>query len=242
MESDVARLAAIYKFWAWVETNWKKVAWIGGVLAVAILVVWFYVWRQGEQEVSASEALSNLRPAPAASGAPAAISAEAYLKVANEYPKTGGGARAVLLAADALFTEGKYAEAKAQFDRFLRDHAQHPLRGQAMLGSAASLGAQGKAAEAAAAYDDLIKRHPGNPVVPRAKFALARLYETQNRTDDALKYYEELTRSEAYSSVGAEAEIRLQELRRFIQPPITIAPITIPTPGTNITVPQTNKP
>ena len=241
MDSNVARLAAIYKLWAWVETNWKKVAWVAGILAVVILAVWFYVWRQGEQEVSASEALSSLRPAPAVSGAPAAISAEAYLKVVNDFPKTGAGARAVLLAAAASFTEGKYAEAKAQFDRFLRDYPQHALRGQAMLGSAASLGAQGKAAEATAAYDDLIKRHPGNPVVPRAKFALARLYETQNRTDDALKYYEELTRTEAYSSVGAEAEIRLQELRRSAPISVSMAPTNI-VASPNIVVPKTNKP
>jgi TolA-binding protein len=235
MDSDVARWAAIYKLWAWVGTHRKKVLWAGSVLAIVVLAVWFYVWKQGEQEVTASEALSNLRPVATVPGTPGVIAADAYLKLANEYPKTGAGTRALLLAAASFFTEGKYAEAKAQFDRFLRDYPQSPLRGQALLGSAACLSVQGKVAEATAAYEDLIRRHPTDPVVPRAKFALARLYEAQNRIADALKLYEELMRTEAYSSVGAEADIRLQELRRSIQTPVSMAP-------TNIPVLKTNKP
>ena len=241
MDSDVAHVAAFFKFWAWVETNRKNVAWVAGILAVVILAVWFYVWKQGEREVVASEALTNLRPAPTATGAPGVITADAYLRVANDYPTTGAGARAVLQAAAALFTEGKYADAKVQFDRFLREYPENPLRGQALLGGAACLGAQGKTAEAAAAYDDLIKRHPADSVVPRAKFALARLYEAQNRTADAYKYYEELSRTEVYSSVGAEAEIRLQELRRSAPIPVSAAPTNI-VASPNSVVLKTNKP
>ena len=237
MDSDVARLTAIYKLWAWVETNRKQVLRGVSILAVVVLGIWFYVWNAGEKEISASEALTSLRPTSTSSGAPGAIAADAYLKVAERYPKTDAAALALLQAAAAFFTEGKYAEAKTQFDRFLREYPQNPLRGQALLGIAASLGAQGKAAEATAAYDDLIKRHPTEPVVPRAKFALARLYEAQRRTDDAMKLYEELLRTESNSSVGAEAEIRLQDLRRSVPVLAVQAPAIVPVP-----VLKTNQP
>jgi tetratricopeptide (TPR) repeat protein len=251
MDSDVARLAAIYKYWAWVGKNRKQVLWAVGILAVVVLVGWLYVWKVGEAEVAASEALSDLRPASTAPGGPE-IPAEAYLKVVNEYPKTDAAARGLLLAASAFFTQGKYAEAKTQFDRLLRDYPQNPLCSQALLGSAACLGAQGKTAEAVTAYDGLLKRHPADPVVPRAKFGLASSYEAQHRSDDAIKLYEELMRTESYSSVGAEAEIRLQELRRSAPAPVGAAPaattpvVTAPAVMTPAKIPvpvlQTNKP
>jgi TolA-binding protein len=227
----------MYKLWAWVETNRKQVLRGVSILAVVVLGIWFYVWNTGQKEISASEALTSLRPASTSSGAPGVIPADAYLKVAEQYPKTEAAALALLQAAAAFFTEGKYAEAKTQFDRFLREYPQNPLRGQALLGVAASLGAQGKASEAAAAYDDLIKRHPTEPVVPRAKFALARLYEAQRKTDDAVKLYEELLRTESSSSVGAEAEIRLLDLRQSTPVPTAPAPAVVPVPLLN-----TNKP
>jgi len=237
MDSDVARLAAIYKLLAWVEKNRKPVIRAVAILAVAVLAIWFYVWSAGEKEISASEALTSLRPAATSSGAPGVIPADAYLKVAERYPKTDAAALALLQAAAAFFTEGNYAEAKTQFDRFLREHPQNPLRAQALLGTAASLGAQGKVSEATAAYDDLIKRHPTEPVVPRAKFALARLYEAQRRPDDAMKLYEELLRTEPNSSLGAEAEIRLQDLRRSVPVRAVQAPAIVPVP-----VLKTNQP
>jgi TolA-binding protein len=241
MDSDIAHLAAIYRLWAWVEANRKKVIWSASALAIVVLGLWFYLWQRGEQQVAASEALTNLRPAWTAPGTPSVITADAYLRLCNEYPKTGAGSRALLLAATAFFTEGKYAEGKVQFDRFVRDYPENPLGGQALLGSAACLGAQGRVAEATAAYDELVRRHPTDPVVPRAKFALARLYEVQNRTDEAIKYYEELVRTDPYSSAAAEADIRLRELGwlRELKPS---TPVPVNTALTNIVVLKTNKP
>ena len=106
--------------------------------------------------------------------------AAAYLKVAADYPKSSAVARALLMAAGSLFSDGKYTEAKAQFDRFGREYGSSPFMGQALLGSAACQDALGKTNEASTAYNDLIRQRPGENFVPQAHFALGRLYEAQN--------------------------------------------------------------
>ena len=192
-----------HRFLNWLETNWKYILQGAAVVAVVATVISFYYWNQGQREIMASEALSNVNGPNAA---------DAFLKLAGQYPKTDAAPRAVLLAASDLFMAGRYADAQAQFERVLRDYPATSFRVQALLGVAACLDAQGKTAEAATRYSELIQRHPNDSVSSQARSALARLYEMQNQPEKALQLYLELTRSEAYSSFGLEAGICLQDL------------------------------
>ena len=213
MESDAGQLPLSHKAWAWFEANKKQALWgAGGVLVVGVIVA-FFLYRQNEAEVAASEALSNVSVPQMTGAGSRADMADAYLKVAAAYPKSRAGARALLLAAGSLFMEGKYPEAKAQFERFTREHSDSPFMGEALLGIAACLDAQGKTRDAMAAYKDLIDHHPGDDVLPQAKFALARLYEAQNEPEQARNLFEEVERSDPYGSLGSEAGMRLEELK-----------------------------
>jgi tetratricopeptide (TPR) repeat protein len=212
MESDVGQLPLSHKAWAWFEANKKPALMGAGAIVVVGLIVSFYVYRQGEQEVAASEALSNVEVPHMNNPKTTADSPEAYLKVVAEYPKTKAASRALLLAAGSLFVEGKYAEAKSQFERFTREYASSPFMGQALLGIAASLDAQGKADEAITAYKDLVDHHPGENTVPQARFALGRLYEAKHEVEKARNQFEELARENPGTSIGSEAAMRLQEL------------------------------
>jgi TolA-binding protein len=212
MESEVAHLPLWHKAWAWFETNKRPTLWsVGGVVVVG-LVVAFFIYHQDEAELAASEALSDVA-VPQLTGAAPANGVEAYLKVAATYPNSRAGARALLLAAGGLFTEGKYPEAKTQFERFTREHRDSPFVGEALLGVAACLDAQGKSSDAIAAYKDLISRRPADSVLPQARFALARLYEAQNNPEQARNLFEEVERSNPYGSLGSEAGMRLEELK-----------------------------
>jgi TolA-binding protein len=212
MESNVAQLPIADRLWAWFETNRKPALW-GATIAVAVgLVAWFVIWHHDEQEASASNALSNLAAEQLVAGV-RPDAANGYLKIAATYPNSGAAARAALMAAGAFFTEGKYPEAQAQFERFLREHHDSPFVGQALLGIAACLDAQGKTPEATTAYKDLIDRHPNESFIAQAKFALARLYEAQNKTEQAMTLYEETVRSDPYGYLGNEAGMRLEELK-----------------------------
>jgi predicted negative regulator of RcsB-dependent stress response len=213
MESNAGQLPLSHKAWAWFEANKKQVLWGGGAVLVVGVIVAFFLYRQNEEEVTASQALSKVS-VPHLTGAGAqGDTAEAYLKVAAEYPKTHASARAVLLAAGALFVEGKYAEAKTQFERFRREHRDSPFVAEAQLGIAACLDAQGKAREAIAAYKDLIDNHPGEVVLPQARFALACLYEAQNEPELARTLFTEVESGDRYGALGPEAGMRLEELK-----------------------------
>jgi predicted negative regulator of RcsB-dependent stress response len=212
MESDAGQLPLSHKAWAWFEAN-KKPTILGAALLVVVgVIVAFFLYRQNEQELAASEALSNVVVPQLTGAAGRPESAGAYLKVAATYPKSAAAAQAVLLAAGSLFVEGKYPEAKAQFDKFAREYRDSPFMGQALLGAAACQDAQGKTNEAMAAYKDLIDHHPGENVVSQARFALGCLYEAQHDPEKARNQFEEVARENPYGSLGSEAGMRLEEL------------------------------
>ena len=212
MESEVAQLPLWQKAWAWFEANKKQTLWGAAALAVVALIAAFFLYHRSEAEVAASEALSNLAVSQT-TGASRGDSADAYLKMAAAYPNSRAAARALLLAAGTLFAEGKYAEAKTQFERFTREYTDSPFRGEALLGIAACLDAQGNTSDATAAYKNLIDRLPAAHVLPQARFALARLYEAQNKPEQARSLFEEVERNNPYSSLGSEAGMRLEELK-----------------------------
>jgi TolA-binding protein len=237
MESNVAQLPLSHKLWAWFETNKKPAVLVVTVAVAAGLIAWFVSWRQEEKQVAAGNALSDVAARHIGGGASPTESADAFLNVAAAYPNSSAGARALLLAAGSLFTEGKFAEAQAQFEKFTRTYQGSPLMGEALLGVATSLDAQGKGEPAAAAYKDLIDHHPNELVVPQAKFSLARLYETQNKPELARDLYQDVERALPFTSLGNEAGMRLEELTAKF-PKLAPAPAT---PATNALPPLDKK-
>ncbi len=242
MEHDVTQSAYFYRLWAWFETNRRQVLWGTIIVIIAGLAVAYFLWTQGEKEATAGEALSNALTAQALSGTPRKDAAAALRKVATDHAGTSAGGRALLYAAANLFSEGQYAEAQADFQRFIRQYADSPFMGQALLGVAVCWDAQGKTNEAEAAYRDLIDHHPSEVTVPQAKFDLAQIYQSQNRIDQALSLYEEVTRAYPYGSVGSEAGIRAEELK-LKQPKPAPAPSPAPVMITpSVSIPSTNNP
>jgi tetratricopeptide (TPR) repeat protein len=212
MQSNVAELPISHKVWAWFESN-RKPAIYGVVFLAAVgLIISFVVWHKDQKQLDAGEAFSNVAAGQFDGAIPMSGAVDAYLKVASQYPDSMAGARALLMAAASLFTEMKYPEAQAQFERFAREYPGSPFMGEALLGVGSCLEAQGKTDQAIAAYKDLITRHPSETVIPQAKFALAGLYEAQNKPEQARDLYEEVERAAAYTSFGNEAGIRVEEL------------------------------
>jgi predicted negative regulator of RcsB-dependent stress response len=218
MDSKADDLPLSDKLWAWFESN--KNAAVIGLIAVVVIgaIIGFVTWHNSETQTASAEALSNLQADQMAAGpnaTPGALVPE-FLKIADQYSKTPAGSRAILLAAGDLFEQGKFDQAKVQFDRFVREHSDSPVMGVALLGSAASLEAQGKTNEAVTAYQNLVERHPNDAAAPQAKFALGRIYESQGKPELAKSQYEDVLRiAQTYggSSLANEATMRLEELR-----------------------------
>jgi TolA-binding protein len=223
MESDAAQIPVSHKALAWFEANKKQALMGAGVLLVVGVIVAFFLYRQSEAQVVASEALSMVAMPPMAGSGARADTVESYLKVAATYPNSGAGARALLLAAGGLFVDGKYDEAKTQFERFRREYGDSPYMGEALLGIAACLDAKGNAREAMTAYKELIDRRPGDSNVPSAKFALGRLHAAQNEPEQARTLFEDVERTDPYGSVGDEARMQLEDLKTKF--PKLLAPV-----------------
>ena len=227
MQTDVTQTDSLYRFWAWFETNKKQVSWAITALVVVGLIAWFFMWRQSEKEVNASEALSHVSTPQLGSAGARPDTADAYLKVAASFPNSSAAARAQLLAAGSLFVEGKFPEAQSQFEKFMRDHRDSPFMSEAQMGVASALDAQGKTNEAVTAYKNIVDHHPNEYVGAQAKFALAALYEAQNKPELARPYFEEIARADPYGSLGSESGMRLEELK--IKFPNLVTPAAIPT-------------
>ncbi len=229
MGTEITSSARFYDFLAWLDANKKRLGLAVGVLAVAGFVTAFVIWQNGQRELKANEALSNVQFARTAPKQADGVSSEVYLKVARDFGGTSAGARALLLGAVTLFVEGKYAEAQAQFAKFQPEYPDNPLVPQALMGLAACLEAQGKGAEATAKYQEVISRFPRDYSVGQAKLGLATNYENQNKPEMAQQIYAELTQGSAYSSASVEAGMRLEEL--LLKYP-NLAPTNNPTPKT----------
>jgi FimV-like protein len=250
MESDVTQSALFYKLWAWGEVH-KKQLLIGliGVI-VAGVVIAFWLAHQSQQQNEANDALSKLvvRNLPGPEATP-----ESLLKVAGTYPDTEAAQRAALLAATDLYADGNYDEARAQFQRFMQDHADSPFTPEASLGLASCMDAQGRMEDAINAYRNVAERYPTSGVVPQAKLALARLYLAQGKLEDASSALQEVLHTTP-GQMSAEARMQLEELvtahpelfpsSRPPSPPPVAVPANQPTTSAPIKllIPPTNKP
>lgn len=212
MSSETIGSTGFYELLAWLEENKKRLA-IGFVVAVIVgFAVAAYRWKTQQTEVAASDALLEVRTPLMAGEKPRPPSASAYLKVVGDYPGTEAAERALLLAAGALFAEGKYAEAQTQFSRFLDEQARHPLAADAAYGKAAALEAQGKLDEALAAYQGWLTQFPKAAPADGVKLAIARIYEIKQQPASALKVYEEISGTNSPSATSTEAARRKEHL------------------------------
>jgi TolA-binding protein len=192
-----------------------------GIIIVAIIAISFYSWRLGQKEIEAGNALSRVILAGNEQ------TADACLKVAADFPGTKAGQRAALRGAAALFAAGKYADAQAQFQKFLDTYSDSPLAPEAQLGVATSLDAQGKLDLAASAYENVINLSSDQNVTAVARLGLAQIQEQEGRPTDAKRNYEEVARLNPNSSLVSEAVMRAAQLK-------TESPAVIQTNSTTV--------
>jgi tetratricopeptide (TPR) repeat protein len=214
MEKEAPPSAGLYNFLGWLETNKQRVA--IGIVALLVVgtVIGFLVWRSNEKQVEAEEALSSVRMPFGPSQQPEPGTAEALLKVAQDYPNTLAAAKAVLRAGTVYFDQGNYGKAQEQFDRYLRDHGETPWVPQAVYGIAASLDAQGKTAEAIAKYTNFLATYANDPAADQARLSLARLYEQSQQPALAIDILNKLANNQqgGFGQSAAEAQEKIREL------------------------------
>lgn len=211
MQPETTESAWFYEFLAWLEFNKKRVIWGSVAVLALIVVVYVYRWHLAQTELNANRALFAIRTASTAEGSKPAPVAD-FLKVAEEYPSTSAGERALLLAAANLYAEGRYPEAQTRFEEFRRQHGGSLLAPVAALGVAASLDALDKVDAALSAYQGIVNQYPTESVAARAQLAMATLYESKNQPDQALRVYDELSRLAGAGQAALEAAMHKDRL------------------------------
>ena len=220
MQPQDTTTAYLYKLWPWIEANINRLIYGAVILVAAGILIAFYFWQQNQKEIAAGQALTELI-ASTPPDSDASQLADAYLKIAANFPGTRAGGRAAMQGATALFEAGKYTEAQVQFKKYLETHPGDVFCAQAALGAAASLDAQGKTDLAASAYQRVISGFSDPNAVNVAKFALAQIDERQGRLADAENLYEDVARNNPNGSSGSEAALRAMELKTKLQPAST---------------------
>lgn len=212
MESATPPSAGIYDFLGWIETNKKRLAMVAVAAVVAGTVIGLLAWRNSQREIEAELALSNIKVTFVPGEVVTSSTAEELAKIAEEYPKTGAGTKALLRSATAYFDAGNFAKAGEQFDRFLRTYPETQYVPQAVFGVAASLDAQNKVNEAITKYNDYLRAYASDPGVERARLSLARLHEQNNQPSLALELLTKSTNPQAGSTASPEVQEKIREL------------------------------
>lgn len=180
----------------WLELNRKPL--LVGLAVVCVVVVGTMIAKHNRQqaEIAASSALLQLVPPTSAGDAVTAPKAADLLKLAEDQSGYAAATRARFLAAGRLYTEGKYAEARAQFEQVEQAAPEGSLAAGAALGVAAAWDAENKTTEALAAYQRVITSFKDEPAAAHAKLNKARLHEAAGQFKEALGLYDELGRSQ----------------------------------------------
>jgi len=232
------------EFLAWLEVNKKGLA-IG--LATALVIgsaIATVQWMGREKQRQASSALLGLQLRNATDPSSEEPSASDYQDLASEHAGTHAAARAQFLAAELLFRDENFEEARQAFERaqtLLQDDA---LKAGAAYGVAASLDALGRSSEAQQAYQQVTVQHATAAVAGQARLALAALYEQQGDATQALRSYSELT-NVIGSPWADQARDRHQELllrHPELAPPVEPSPDPVAGDLTPSAAPLTNAP
>lgn len=246
MDSETHKTEPLYEFLAWLEVNKKRVI-VGGVVLLAVIgIVTTVVWYKNQQEFAASEALSAVRlPYNPSEPVPPGTT-EKLQQVADKFSGTAAASRAELIRAGLFYTDGKYPEAQAAFDKFLRDHPDSQWVANAVFGIAVSLDAQKKAPEAIAKYEDFARRYPTDPSADQARLQLASLLEASGKAKEALEQYEKITKTAGANPGGGSPYMgEAQERQRLLlskHPELAPAPAPTLAPPTTPTVVRSNAP
>jgi len=235
MDSETHKTEPLYEFLAWLEVNKKRVI-TGGVTLLAVIgIVTTVVWYKNQQEFAASAALSAVRLPYNPSEAVPPGTAEKLQQVAEQYSGTAAASRAELIRAGLFYTDGKYPEAQAAFDKFLRDHPDSQWVAEAVFGIAVSLDAQKKVPEAIAKYEDFARRYPSDPSADQARLQLAGLLESSGKAAQALEQYEKITKGAGANPGGGSPYTgEAQERERLL---LTKHPELAPAPAPTLNTP-----
>jgi tetratricopeptide (TPR) repeat protein len=111
-------------------------------------------------------------------------------KVAADYPGTPAGRFAAYQAADTLYEDGRYEEAIAAFQEFIKENPRHFLVPSAMEAIGFCRESLGQWNEAIEMYMELMRKRPESPAAARVNYRIGHCYEQLGQKEKAVEAYE----------------------------------------------------
>jgi predicted negative regulator of RcsB-dependent stress response len=193
----------------WFELNKKAV--VTGlaliVVAIGVVIVWKYQSQQSALRASNSLILAKIQVADDAS-----LGVDELTELAAQYPSHPTAVQAQLLAAQQLFTENKFSEARVRFE-IVAASSIVDLSAIGHLGIAACLEAESELDQALNAYQKVADLSEAGGLKLRASLAKARLHESMDQPAQALAIYDSMESGE-FTAAASEARMRRAELLR----------------------------
>ena len=200
-ENDQALLAWFLNLWSDIEANYTKIL-TGFGVAIAVVLVIVFVDRQGsERNEAAQAALGDVYIALFEGRVSDGIAA-ANDVIAN-YEDEPAAKEALMAIANLHFEEGRVAEARDHFQKYLdANSTAGPFGYGAWAGLASCLESESKFAEAAKQFADFASQEPNSPFAAVALKEAGRCYELGQMPQQAIDTYQRIARDYSTSSVA----------------------------------------
>ena len=150
-----------------------------------------------------------------------------FQKVFSDYPDAAAAATAYLRLADAQKKDGKFADANATLQNFIRKFPQHELVATAKSAMAGNLESLGKNDEALEMYKRVAAEHPRSFSAPLALLEEVPILKQKGQIDEARRVCETVLTQYRESYASTEASRYL----RTLKPKATPAPVTTGAPS-----------
>ena len=168
-----------------IADNRKYIFWgIGAVVVVAVFILCYLFFYRNPHTQKSYDAYNKVE----ISAVNDSVAAVQYKRVSYKYKGDAAGNLAALSAGEALYNEGKYAEAAEYLKRF--DSDDDVLNANALVLTGDCYVNLKKYDEALEYYQKAVKEADENPqIVPRTLLKEANIYDEQKKYDKALECY-----------------------------------------------------
>lgn len=197
--------------WAlWVRENVRKVAVLGGALALLMLGIVLYRSTQASASRQAGQNFEEVRQAYIAGNYQ--LAANDFKQFLVRYPDSEYADDAALYLGDSYLRAGDYPSAIKALEEFEGEHGDSPLAYAATNLLGAAYEASGNQVKAAEIYGRAHGQAQHDYQRIASLMDRARVYAAQQEKDKAADAYREIIEKYPESSLAREAKVRLAEL------------------------------
>ena len=203
---DDLRITDQFNFEVFWEKHGKQIT--GAAIAIAAFGLVLLYW-QHQTTYRAEQAAERLAHA---------TDSAALAAIARDFPNTPVAAEALSRMADALYRNGRYADAANTYQSIIREFPDSALAVSSKIGLGETLEAQGNVDGAKAQYMQIINSGANSFIASSAKMGLARCLEIQGQKKEARQVYEEILSAGQGSPWFEKAYLRMVVLNRDVAP------------------------